>query len=209
MKANTLTLALLAGVLGVAAVTPDTEARDRKRSGSYATGAGKSGTYERHVDRSRGSVKRRGSITTQNGKTYSRSSNSNYDRNTGAVDRSVTGVRGNTRTVTGTYDKGTQTYDRTITGAQGRQTHATTVYDRDAKSASSTYTGPKGKTATGTTTYNAQNKGFDTTVTGPDGNTHTRSSSNVYDKESGTLTRSVTGFGGDTRTVEITPDRTQ
>lgn len=206
MKAP-LTLSLLAGVLAVALFAPDADARQRSGSGSYATGGGKTGTYQRNVDRSPGATSRQASITTEGGRTYSRASSGTYDRDTGAVNRSVTGANGRTRTASGTYDRDSHTYDRTVTGANGRQAQATTVYDRDAKSASSTYVGPNGRTSTATSTYNAANKGFDTTVTGPDGNTHARSSANAWNPDTGTLTRSVTGYGGNTRTVDVTPDR--
>jgi hypothetical protein len=206
MKAS-LTLSLLAGLVAVALATPDAEARERARSGSYATGGGKTGTYQRSADRSPGAFGRQGSITTQEGRTYSRTSAGTYDRSTGAVNRSVTGADGRTRTATGTYDRDTRTYDRTVTGANGRQAQGTTVYDRDAKSASSTWVGPNGATTTSANTYNAANKGFDTTVTAPDGKTYTRSSSNAWNPEAGTLSKSVTGYGGNTRTVDVTPDR--
>jgi len=202
-----LTLSLLVGLVAVALAGPDAEARERTGSGSYATGGGKTGTYQRSLNRSPGAVSRQGSITTQDGRTYSRSSSGAYDQATGAVNRSVTRADGRTRTASGTYDRDTHTYDRTVNGANGRQAHGTTVYDRDAKSASSTWVGPNGKTSTGTTTYNAANKGFDTTVTAPDGSTHTRSSSNAWNAETGTLTKSVTGSGGNTRTVDVSPDR--
>ncbi len=101
----------------------------------------------------------------------------------------------------------TTNYARTIAGPNGRQTQATTVYDRDSGSASSTYVGPYGKTSTGTTEYNAANRGFDTSLTGPAGRTYTRSSSNSYDRGTGTLTKSITGPNGEVRTVDITPDR--
>jgi hypothetical protein len=204
---TSLALSFLAGAVAVALAAPDAEGRERARSGSYAIGGGKTGTYQRSVDRSPGAFSRQGSITTQDGRTYTRSSNGTYDRGNGAVNRSVTGADGRTRTAAGTYDRDTRTYDRTVTGANGRQAQGTTVYDRDAKSASSTWIGPNGRTSTSTTTYNAANKGYDTTVTAPDGKTHTRSTSNGWNAETGTLTRSVTGYGGNTRTVDITPDR--
>lgn len=205
---TSLTPALLAGLVAVALAAPDADARTRSGSGGYVTGGGKTGTYQRSVERSPGAISRQGSITTQDGRTFSRSTTGTYDRATGAVNRSVTRADGRTRTASGTYDRDTHTYDRTVTGANGRQAHGTTVYDRGARSASSTWVGPNGGTSTGTTTYNAANRGFDTTVTAPDGRTYTRSSSNAWNPETGTLTRSVTGYGGNTRTMEITPDRT-
>lgn len=186
---------------------PDSEAGQRNRSGSYVTGGGKSGTYQRSIDRSPGAVSRHGSITTDSGKTFARSASGTYDRNTGAVSRSVTGPGGKTRTENGTYDRGTQTYDRTITGARGGQTQATTTFDRETRSAASTYVGPHGKTTTSTTAYNPTTKGFDTTLTGPNGRTSTRSSAHSYDSETGVLSKSVTGLDGKTRTVDIQPER--
>jgi len=46
-------------------------------------------------------------------------------------------------------------------------------------------------------------------VTGPGSKTATRSTSNAYNPETGTLTHGVTGPKGNTRSVEITPDRPQ
>jgi hypothetical protein len=204
---TSLALTLAAGAVALVLAVPEADAGQRARSGSYATGGGKTGTYQRSVDRSPGAISRQGAITTPDGRTYTRSANGTYDRGTGAVNRSVTGADGRTRTASGTYDRDTHTYDRTVTGANGRQAQGTTVYDRDARSASSTWVGPDGKTSTATSTYNTANKGYDTTVTRPDGSTATRSSGNAWNAETGTLTRSVTGYGGNTRTVDITPDR--
>jgi hypothetical protein len=204
---TSLTLSILAGLVAVTLAAPAVEARERSRSGSYATGGGKTGVYQGSVSRSPGAVRRQGSITTQDGRAFSRSSTLTYDRDTGAVNRSVTGAEGRTRTASGTYDSGTHTYDRTVTGANGEQAHGTTVYDRGTKSASTAWLGADGRASTSTTTYNAANRGFDTTVTAPDGKSYTRSSRNAWNPETGTLTRSVTGYGGIGRSVEITPDR--
>jgi hypothetical protein len=205
--AMNFTVTLLAGAVALAIAAPSADARERSGSGSYKTGAGKTGTYTRSVERTPGEAHRQGSITTQDGRTYSGSSHTTYDKNTGAVNREVTGPRGNTTTSTGRYDKATGTYDRTITGPGGAQTHALTKYDKANKSATTTYTGPGGKTTTTTSTYNAANKGIDTTVTGPGGNTATRSGTNSYNPETGTITHGVTGLDGKTRTVDITPDK--
>ena len=206
MKPSNLTLSLLAGAVALALAAPAADAGEHNRSGTYKTGKGHTGTYQSHVERAPGSVKREGSITTENGRTYNRSSTSTYDKNTGAVNRSVTGVDGKTRTATGTYDKATNTYDRTITGPKG-SAQATTTYDKANKSASTTYTGKDGKQATSTSTYNPETKGLDTTITGADGRTYTRSTANAYNPEAGTLTHSVTGPKGNTRSVELTPDK--
>jgi hypothetical protein len=207
MTTNYMTLSIIAAATAASLAVGHADAAQYTRSGSYITGSGKTSTYQRSIERSPGAVSRQGSISTQEGRTYSRSMFGTYDRGTGAVNRSVTGPDGRTRTATGTYDQGTHTYARTIVGPNGRQTQATTVYDRDSRSASSTYVGPHGKTSTGTTKYDAADRGFDTTVTGPDGRTYTRSSSNSYDRGTGTLTKSMTGLDGEVRTVDITPDR--
>jgi len=132
MKPSNLTLSLLVGASAVALAlaAPAADAGERTRSGSYKTDKGHTGTYQGRVERAPGSVKREGSITTEQGRTYSRSSSSTYDKDTGAVNRSITSPGGNTRTVTGTYDQGTQTYDRTITGPKGNSTQATTTFDK-------------------------------------------------------------------------------
>ncbi len=208
MRPSNLTLSLLAGAVALALAAPAADAGERVRSGSYKTGKGHTGTYQSRVERAPGTVKREGSITTQQGRTYTRSSSSTYDRDTGAVNRTVIGADGKTRTATGTYNKETSTYDRTIAGPKG-SVQATTTYDKANKSATTTYTGPDGKTATSTSTYNPETRGRDTTVTGADGRTYTRSTSNAYNPETGTLTHGVTGPRGNTRSVELTPDRPQ
>jgi hypothetical protein len=209
MNRTSMTLTVLAGAVALALAAPGARAGEQTRSGSYKTGKGHTGTYQGRVERAPGSVKREGSITTENGRTYSRSSSSTYDKDTGAVKREITGPGGNTRNVTGTYNKDTNVYDRTITGAKGNSVQATTTYDKAGKSATTTYTGRDGKTATSTSTYNPGTRGFDTTVTGPGGNSATRSTSNTYNPETGTLTHGVTGPKGNTRTVELTPDKPQ
>lgn len=209
MKSSSLTFNLLAGAVALALAAPAADAGERTHSGSYKTDKGRTGTYQSQVERAPGSVKREGSITTENGRTYGRSSSSTYDKDTGAVKREITGPGGNTRTVTGTYNKDTNVYDRTITGPKGNSVQATTTYDKAGKSATTTYVGPDGRTATSTSKYNPETRGFDTTVTGPGGNTATRSTSNSYNPETGTLTHGVTGPKGNTRSVELTPDRPQ
>lgn len=182
MKSTSLTLTLIAGAMALVLAIPPADAGERNRSGKYATGGGRSGTYSSNIERSRGSVNRQGSITTQSGETYSRSVSGTYDKDTGTVNRSVTGPGGNTRTDTGTYNKDTQTYSGTVTGPKGNTAQQTTVYDKNTKSTTSTYTGPGGKTATGTTTYNP---------------------------ETGTAERTITGAGGKSRSVTLTPERQQ
>lgn len=206
MKRHLFARPLAAAAIAIVFAAP-ADAGTRNHSGSYHTSGGRSGTYQGQVERSPGATDRQGSVTTADGKTYSRSASGTYDRGTGAVNRSATGVDGRTRTAAGTYNRGTQTYDRTVTGAKGRQAHAVTAYDKAAKSASTTVTGPNGKTATSQSTYDAANKGIDTTATGPNGRTATRSTINRYDKESGTLSHSVTNPAGQTRSVDVTPAR--
>jgi len=76
MNRTSMTLNFLAGAVALALAAPAADAGERTRSGSYKTGKGQTGTYRSQVERAPGSVKREGSITTENGRTYSRSSTS-------------------------------------------------------------------------------------------------------------------------------------
>ena len=172
-----LTLALLA--------SGQVLARDLSRSGSYTTGAGRSGSYSTQVsgNRSEG-LTRSQTLTTDAGKTLTRSGTTTYDRQSGAFSRSVTGVNGNTRQLTGTAGGGERS--GTYTTGSGR---------------SGSYAGTRTRNDDGTHTHGG-------TITTQNGEEYSRSVTGGYDTATNTLSREVTGVNGNTRSgsVTITPD---
>lgn len=203
MKKKTSTLVLIAGCIALATVSAAAQAgRFADREGGFAGSGGRTGSWSQHVERERGSLSRQGSITTDQGRTFTRSKERLYDRETGSVSGSTTGFRGNTRTYEGDYDRETGVYERDITGSRGRTLTATSTYDRETKTRESTYTGEQGRTATSTSARNDEG-GRTTTLVGPRENEATRETSNSWDEETGTLTHSVTGPKGETRSVDL------
>jgi hypothetical protein len=174
-----LGLALALTIVGQAA------ARDLSRSGSYVTGRGHSGSYSSHVSGNRrDGLTRNQSVTTQSGRTLNRSSTTTYDRASRRFDRSVTGVNGNTRVLTGTAGGGAFSGSYT-TGSGGRGSFA------------------------GTTTRNEDgSRSRNGSVTTDDGRTYQRSVATSHDAATRTLERSITGPGGHTRSgaVTLTPN---
>jgi hypothetical protein len=166
----------------------DASAREFKRSGSYTTKKGRTGTYKSEGTRGDGTATRNQSITTQDGKTFDRSVTRTYDKDTGTFTRSVTNPRGDTRTATGAVgEDGTRTGTVTTSGGKTAEFSGETVRNDD-----------------GSVTRN-------TSVTTADGQTLNRSATTSYDKDTGTISRSVTGPGGNTRTGEVAvqPDSSQ
>lgn len=180
---NTLStsLAICAALLIGSACVSDAFGRDFKRSGSYKTGKGKTGTYQSEGSRGDGEVTKNRSVTTESGRTYNRSVNRSYDKQTGTYSSSVTNPKGNTRTATGTV------------GPDGART--------------GTVTSSSGKTATtsGSTVRNEDGSVTrSSTVTTESGQTATRSATTSYDQATGTATRTVTSPDGSTRTGSVT-----
>jgi len=102
MKQPSRTLTLLAGAIALVTVSAAADAEryhGSSGSGKYTTGSGESGTYEWGMERSEGTSSSGGSITTPEGKTYSRSKTRSYDPETGSVTRSVTSPGGETRSI--------------------------------------------------------------------------------------------------------------
>lgn len=75
-----------------------------RRSGTYTTADGRSGTFSGDVLRNEDGTRTRNlSITNQDGETYNRSATNAYDRETKTLERSVTGPGGKTRTGSVTF----------------------------------------------------------------------------------------------------------
>jgi hypothetical protein len=187
-KALAVLSAFCVALMFASTTLSDASAREIKRSGSYKTGKGRTGTVQSQVNRSKGKVTRNQTITTQEGKTYDREVSRTYDKETGSYSGSVTGPQGKTRTTTGTV------------GADGTRT--------------GTVTTSSGKTATVTSNVVRNEDGSvakNTSVITENGKTLNRSSTASFDKETGTVSRTVTGAGGNTRTgsVTIEPDSSQ
>jgi len=170
---------VMAGLLFSVTVVDSADARERKRSGSFVTGKGKSGTFNFTTSGNRkDGITRTKSVTTGNGKTHTRSSTKKYNKETGEFSKTVTGRKGNTRTYTGTAQDGQR---------------------------SGTYTTSNGKS--GTFNNSVQRDGNGTVSrskswTNQDGVTKTKSASRTYDKETGEFNKTVTGVKGNTRTYE-------
>ena len=156
-----LAATLLLGVV-LAFVNP-THAAERKertktRSGTYRTGEGKSGTTEGTVTRRQGEVERTGSDTNQDGETATRTSDRQWDKDTGTDTRTTTGAITNA-------DGKTATVDTTVTHGIGEVDKTTTI------------TGPNGKTVERVVATKKNADGTFTRiiqVTNPDGTTSTR-----------------------------------
>jgi hypothetical protein len=159
--------------------------RTKKRSGTYETSEGKSGTAEGTVTRSKGKKTREGSVTNQDGETATRKSERLRDKETGTdtYSSTTTAPGGKTATTNSTLTKtgeGTASTTGTRTGFNGQtSTYAGTVAKtEDGRTAAGMVTGQDGLTAEriiatrknpdGTVTRTIQ-------VTKPNGTTSTRS----------------------------------
>ena len=186
MRTNLLhtTALLLTGVLLVA-VAGTADAGERQRSGSYVTGKGRTGTYSSVVSGNRRTgVTNSQSIVTQSGNTYHRSANTNYNRQDGTFNKTVTGANGKTRVYNGT-------------ASNGQRSGTYTTGDGNSGSFSS-YSGrnPDGS-------YIRER-----TLTDQGGNSYHGTVTSRYDSQTGTFVRSVTGPRGNTHegSVTLTPD---
>lgn len=207
MKTNLQTLTLIAGAVLIATASMSVSAGpfNRSGSGSYTTSGGHSGRYDREIRRTDNGIHQEQSITTDSGRTFSRSADTSYDRESGQINRSTTGIRGQTRTSTGSIDRENRSYDRTITTSRGRTIEGSTQLDRENRSLHSTYTTEGGRSVNVDRAAN-DSHGTDTTVTGSGGRSTGWSTSNSRDPESGVVRHSVTGNRGNTRYVDIDPD---
>lgn len=163
----------------------DIEAGERTRSGSYATGSGRSGSYQTQVTGTRRTgININQSITNSDGKTFNRSSVTTYDASTGTYKKQVKGSLGNVRTYNG----------------------GGTIGNREG-----TYSTSNGKS--GTFNRTATPNGDGTVSTGTSWTNHSgvaRSTSGVYgyDKETHNISGSHNGVRGNTRagSVTLNPD---
>ncbi len=182
LPCKTMVIAL-AALFATAVIAESADARERNRSGggSYVTGKGKTGTYQRSVTGNRkDGLTRSQSITTESGKTYNRSTTGTYDKETGAFNKTVTGPKGNTRTYTGTAKDGQRSGSYTTsTGKSG------------------TFNGSVQRNEDGTVMRSGS-------WTNQDGETKSRNATYGYDRETNTINRSVTGPDGNTRDGSVT-----
>lgn len=164
-----------------AAIPDNAEARTRQRSGTYTTGAGRTGAYSGSASGNlRSGLTRNQSVTAQNGNTYNRSATETYNAQSGAFNKTVTAPNGTTRTYTGTAADG-----------QRSGTYTTSSGQSGSFSGSTTGNGNGSVTNSGT-------------VTTSGGNTYNRSATTGYDPSTHTVTRSVTGPAGNTRDGSVT-----
>ncbi len=201
------------GLLVTLAVGSQAWARNIDRGGSYQTGRDRTGAYHAHVRGDyRHGLSRQQSITTQGGRTFSRSSTASYDRDSGAFSRSVSGPRGGSRSVAGTALHGqfSGTYS-TSGGRSGGFQGSTTRNEDGSLTRSGTYTNASGDSGEFTRTRSPGEDGSlsrASSLTTPDSRTYARSVDSALDGQSRTLTRTVTGPNGEERTgsVTLTPE---
>lgn len=151
------------------------EAGERQRSGSYVTGKGRAGSYQSNVSGQRKSgLNINQSITNSNGKTFSRSSVTTYDKSTGSYNKNVTGPQGTVRTYNGGGTIGNRegSYS-TSNGKSGTYTRTATKNDDGTVSTGTTWTNQNGETraTSGTYGYDKQTKTISGAHTGVQGNT--------------------------------------
>ncbi len=175
MKKYFLLFTICTFSLGLLATTAN--AGERTRSGTVSGQNGRGGAYNNTISRDgQGNVTRNQSVTTNNGKTLNRNVARDYDKETGTATRTITGNNGQTRTTTGSVENGV---------------------------ASGTYTTGNGKTGTFEATGTRNEDGTTTrssTVTTQEGKVVNRSTTTGYDRETGTLNRTITNNKGKTRT---------
>jgi len=168
-------------LLALCAAADSAQARNIHRSGTFTTGAGKTGSYSGSVTGNlRNGLTRSTSVTNASGQTWNRTATKTYDPSTGAFNKTVTSPNGTTRTYTGT-------------AADGQR--------------SGTYTTSTGKSGSFTDTVTANGNDSvtrNTSITNAAGQTVQRSATTGYDPSTNTVTRSVTGPEGNTRQGSVT-----
>lgn len=157
------------------------DAGERQRTGGFSTGRGHSGTWQtqRSGTLADGLTRQR-SVTGENGRTASTSSTTRYDATSGQLSRTTTGADGRSRSIEATRQDG--------------QTSGTWS---NAAGNSGTFTQQTSRADDGSLSHQVQ-------VTGANGETAERSTRYSLDRDSGTLSRSVTGPQGNTRTGSVT-----
>ncbi|WP_431484133.1 hypothetical protein [Pseudomonas solani] len=156
------------------------EARERQHAGGFVTGRGQAGSWQtqRSGNLADGLTRQR-SVTGNDGRSASTSSTTRYDRDSGQFSRNSTTADGRGLSLEGTRTSG-----------QNNGTWATT----DGRSGSFSQQSQRGDD--GLTRQ--------TQVTNAAGETAQRSASYSFDRDSDTLSRSVTGNQGETRTGSLT-----
>lgn len=157
------------------------DAGERQRAGGFSTDRGHSGTWQtqRSGTLADGLTRQR-SITGDNGRSANTSSTTRYDAATGQFSRTTSGADGRSRSVEATRQDG-QT-SGTWSTADGK---------------SGTFTQQSQRADDGSLSHQVQ-------VTNANGETVERSAGYSLDRDSGTLTRSVTGPQGNTRSGSVT-----
>jgi hypothetical protein len=178
---------------------------DREGSGTYTTSNGRTGDYSWRSRREGSTVTKDQSITTEGGRTFEREITATYDKDTGTLNRSVTGPAERTRTSTWSYNPETRAVDRVTTGPAGRSVYSSSTLNPDNRGITTTHTGPGGRTVTAITTLDGE-QGRSTTVVGPNGRETSWRASRSRDRESGTIRRSLTGPRGRDWFVDLSPD---
>jgi len=156
------------------------EARERQHAGSFVTGRGQAGTWQtqRSGNLADGLTRQR-SVTGDDGRSTSRTSTTRYDHDSGQFSRSSSGADGRGVTLEGTH-------------ADGQSSGTWTTTDgRSGTFSQQSQRGDDGLTR-------------QTQVTNAAGETAQRSASYSFDRDSNTLSRSVTGSQGETRSGSVT-----
>lgn len=125
MTHSTHRLPIIAGTIFLAALSASALADrqvTREGGGSFVTGGGTEGTYSRGVERGAGTMTREQSVTVGE-KTYSRSATTTLDKETGEIQRTVTGPGGVTHNTSGKVevDREAGSVDLSGTGRRGRE----------------------------------------------------------------------------------------
>lgn len=225
---------LLTGLIAVT-FAAGADARERQRSGSYATSGGREGSFEKNVSGNlKEGLSRQQSVTNKNGETFNRSATNTFNKKTGDFNRTVTGFNGKTREFTGiagngqssgTYtlgngqtgsfnsnnvknENGTVTRTQNWTDANGetKTRTATGSYDPETKTYTRNVTTPSGQVHTDTITRDNGTATRTQSWTDANGETKTRSTTGSYDPETKTYTRTITNPEGKTRTATVNYD---
>jgi hypothetical protein len=110
----------------------DGTAGDGDRSGTYTTQSGKTGTYDQKVSYSDGTVTRDNTVTNANGQTAGWTTQKTASTTDGvtATTKTVTGDNGKTESWDTSYDKNTGTLTHTYTGVNGNTYGGTATFNK-------------------------------------------------------------------------------
>ena len=179
---------VMTAVILIAAVPA--EAKGRQKSGSYSTSGGKSGTFQRSVNReSRGNVSKNTSWTNQDGQSGSKTRSRTWDK-----------------------DSGTGTYERSFSGADGKERYASgTIAKTDTGFTSTgTRTNASGETLDVNRTVTRNEDGtvsVNKVVTNDEGENRTVNKTVTKTEDGRTVTGDYTGFSGNSGTFEKSVSR--